>query len=165
MQNKLLNDNELELKLRTSPADRVTQEYMESRIEQVVFTAMKEVSRADDCTTICTIYLDNGYTVRGESACVNPENYNSEIGERIAYDNAINALWPLFGFLLAESQYQKTPKVENTGRRKADLSLPYDAADGKWHVEETLYPESRGYIVHDFESKEDAQEFINKTKD
>ena len=46
--------------------------------------------------------LDNGFSVSGESACVNPENYNQQIGEKIAFDNAFRQLWPLFGFLLAE---------------------------------------------------------------
>ena len=53
---------------------------------------------------ICEVGLDYGYSVRGGSACVNPENYNREIGERIAFDKAFAALWPLFGFLLAEKQ-------------------------------------------------------------
>jgi Phage protein (N4 Gp49/phage Sf6 gene 66) family len=57
--------------------------------------------------TIGSITLDNGYSVRGESACVNPENYNQQIGEKIAYDNAFRQLWPLFGFLLAEKNKLK----------------------------------------------------------
>lgn len=92
----MLNDKELEAALCASPAERVTKEYMESRIKQ------EEFQRYSDTVTICQITLDNGYSVRGESACVNPENYNKEIGERIAKDNAFNKLWPLFGFLLAE---------------------------------------------------------------
>jgi hypothetical protein len=44
----------------------------------------------DETVTVCSIKLDNGYSVRGESACVNPENYNREIGEKIAYDNAFS---------------------------------------------------------------------------
>ena len=93
----MLNDTQLDTALNASPAPRVTKEYMESRITDKSFT------RFSDTVTLCQITLDNGYSVRGESACVNPANYNQEIGERIAYDNAFNKLWPLFGFLLAES--------------------------------------------------------------
>ena len=106
----IISDKELELKLTLSPAPRVTKEYMESRIEDVQFVKMHEASRKDNLTTVCTIYLDNGYTVSGESACVNPANYDFDIGKKVAYDNAINKLWPLFGFLLAESQYQQGEK-------------------------------------------------------
>lgn len=93
----MINNDQLEALLASSPAERVTKEYMESRIAGTpVFT------RFSDTVTICNITLDNGYSVRGESACVNPANYNQEIGEKIAYDNAFTKLWPLFGFLLAE---------------------------------------------------------------
>jgi len=103
----MLGDNELKLRLSTRPAPNVTKEYMEARIEDITYVYMYDVSRKDDTTTICTLYLDNGYSVRGESSCVNFENFDREIGARLAYDNAISKLWPLFGFLLAESQFQK----------------------------------------------------------
>ena len=96
----MLKDNELIEALAKSPAPRITEDFMEARIKETSFTRFSET------VTICQITLDNGYSVRGESACVNPENYNQEIGERVAFDNAFNTLWPLFGFFLAESQYQ-----------------------------------------------------------
>lgn len=92
----LITNVKLEELLAASPAERVTKEYMESRIANTEFTRLGET------VTICSMTLDNGYSVRGESACVNPENYNQQIGEKIAFDNAFRQLWPLFGFLLAE---------------------------------------------------------------
>ena len=44
-------------------------------------------------------------------------------------------------------------------KRKVDLSSPYEE-NGKWFVDETLYPESRGFIAHPFETKEAALFFI-----
>lgn len=93
-----ITDAELETKLEESPAPRVTKEYMESRIYGKPYFI-----RMDDTVTICHIKLDNGYSVRGESACVSKANYNQEIGEKIAYDNAFQKLWGLFGFVLAEN--------------------------------------------------------------
>lgn len=98
---QFISKEELDKRLAESPAERVTKEYIESRIESF------ECSRFTDTVTICNVKLNNGYSVRGESACVNPENYNKEIGERIAYDNAFAKLWPLFGFLLAERNLLK----------------------------------------------------------
>lgn len=92
----MLNNEQLDNALNASPAPRVTKEYIESRIQSNKFVRFSET------VTLCEILLDNGYSVRGESACVNPANYNKEIGERIAFDNAFDKLWPLFGFLLAE---------------------------------------------------------------
>lgn len=104
--NGLLNDNELNAALEASPAERVTKEYIERRIAETTFT------RFSDTVTIANIKLDNGYSVRGESACVNPENYNQGIGERIAADNAFDKLWPLFGFLLAEKNFQQSAPMK-----------------------------------------------------
>lgn len=95
----MITDEQEQELLAASPAPRVTVESMQSRIISTTFTRM------DETVTICNLKLDNGYSVRGESACVNPENYNQAIGEKIAYDAAFNKLWPLFGFLLAEQQH------------------------------------------------------------
>ena len=50
--------------------------------------------------TICVLTLRNGFTVTGESACASPENFNAEIGEKIARQNAIDKIWPLMGYEL-----------------------------------------------------------------
>lgn len=96
----MLSEIELEEKLKASPAPRITEQDICARITEVKYTHVFET------VTICNIKLDNGFSVRGESACVNPENYNQEIGETIAYDNAFGKLWPFFGFALAERQHQ-----------------------------------------------------------
>lgn len=53
--------------------------------------------------TFCVLVLRNGFTVTGESACASPENFNAEIGRKIARDNAINKVWPLMGYALKQS--------------------------------------------------------------
>lgn len=52
--------------------------------------------------TICVLVLRNGFTVTGESACASPENFDAEVGRRIARENAINKVWPLLGFRLRD---------------------------------------------------------------
>lgn len=52
--------------------------------------------------TFCVLELRNGFTVTGESACASPENFNAEIGKKIARENAINKVWPLMGYALKE---------------------------------------------------------------
>lgn len=53
--------------------------------------------------TFCVLTLRNGFTVTGESACASPENYNAEIGRRIARENAVAKVWPLMGYALKET--------------------------------------------------------------
>lgn len=56
--------------------------------------------------THCVITLPCGYTITGESACVDPANYNKELGEEYALEQAVDKLWPLEGYLLANDRYR-----------------------------------------------------------
>lgn len=52
--------------------------------------------------TIAVLKLDNGYAVIGQSAPADPENFNFELGKKFARQNAVEKIWPLEGYLLAE---------------------------------------------------------------
>ena len=65
--------------------------------------AWQTTSPAVDTLTFCVLVLNNGFTVTGESACASPENFDAEIGKKIARQNAINKVWPLMGYALKES--------------------------------------------------------------
>ena len=55
-----------------------------------------------DMLTFCVLVLRNGFTVTGESACASPENFDAEIGRKIARQNAVAKVWPLLGFRLRD---------------------------------------------------------------
>jgi hypothetical protein len=55
-----------------------------------------------DRLTFCVLVLRNGFTVTGESACASPENFDAEIGRKIAHRNAEEKIWPLLGFRLRD---------------------------------------------------------------
>ena len=61
--------------------------------------------------TMCVLVLRNGFTVTGESACASPQNFNADLGQKIARANAINKIWPLEGYLLKQQLYDDTAKV------------------------------------------------------
>ncbi len=50
--------------------------------------------------TFCVLILQNGFTVTGESACVSPENFDAEIGRKVARQNAEQKIWTLAGYEL-----------------------------------------------------------------
>lgn len=52
--------------------------------------------------TFCVLVLKNGFTVTGESACASPENFDAELGRKIAHQNAISKVWPLMGYELKQ---------------------------------------------------------------
>ena len=60
--------------------------------------------------TFCVLVLRNGFTVTGESACASPENFDAELGRKIARQNAVNKIWPLLGFSLRDAIYEGQTK-------------------------------------------------------
>ena len=62
-----------------------------------------------DLLTFCVLVLRNGFTVTGESACVSRENFNAEIGRKVARENAIEKMWPLLGYALKDKLHDTDP--------------------------------------------------------
>ncbi len=60
--------------------------------------------------TFCVLILRNGYTVTGESACVSPENFDAELGRKIARQNAIAKVWPLMGYAMRDRLFLREEK-------------------------------------------------------
>ena len=60
--------------------------------------------------TFCVLVTKNGFTVTGESACASPENFDAELGRKIARSNAIDKLWPLLGYALKQRLHDKEAK-------------------------------------------------------
>ncbi len=60
----------------------------------------RPVPQALGLLTICVLVLRNGFTVTGESACASPENFNADIGRKVARAAAVAKVWPLMGYEL-----------------------------------------------------------------
>ena len=53
---------------------------------------------AGSTLTVCVLFLNSGATVIGKSACIDPANYNEELGKTLAYRNAVQKLYELEGY-------------------------------------------------------------------
>lgn len=93
---------------RVTPADveaNITSEHYFTA-EQGAFAAMTPPKGSDvvppslSLLTFCVLVLRNGFIVTGESACASPENFDAEIGRKIARQNAVEKIWPLLGYEL-----------------------------------------------------------------
>lgn len=108
---------ESEIKAKGLTAPRVTpQDIKDNIIDELYFTAHEasiglDVSpdsrpptavQAHRLLTFCVLTLRNGFTVTGESACASPENFDVELGRKIARENAVQKMWPLMGYALKE---------------------------------------------------------------
>lgn len=104
MDDKTLED-ELQAKAK---APRVTLNRIEQSIKTCVFFNVGAAATAlglpttegMDCTTACYLTLDNGYVVYGSSTCVSIENYDEDIGRKIARQKAVDQIWALEGYAL-----------------------------------------------------------------
>lgn len=91
------HDIEKEIKEKGLTAPRVTKDHIESLVIKEQFHVFE-----GSTFTSCLLTLKNGFTVHGESACASPENFNAELGRKIARDNAVNKIWMLEGYLLRD---------------------------------------------------------------
>lgn len=123
-----MNDAQIEQEIKDKglTAPRVTPDDIEANIDgEVYFTAQHGVNGASSALelhsrhpvgqhhghlrllTFCVITLRNGFTVTGESACASPENFDAEVGRKIARQNAVNKVWPLMGYELRSKLAQE----------------------------------------------------------
>lgn len=58
--------------------------------------------------TLCVLVMRNGFTVVGKSACASPENFNADIGRRLAREDAVRQLWSLLGYELRTKLAERT---------------------------------------------------------
>jgi hypothetical protein len=89
-------------------APRVTPGDIEANISgEYYFTAEQATAGSPQMDglallTFCVLVLKSGFTVTGESACASPENFDANVGRKIARANAVNKVWPLMGYELKQ---------------------------------------------------------------
>jgi len=69
-------------------------------IDSLVSKSSVLVQKIGDKTTIVQLVLPNGFAINEFSSCVDPENYNEELGKSICIERIKNKIWELEGYLL-----------------------------------------------------------------
>ena len=107
---------EAEIVSKGKVAPRLTPEHINSMIvsecsgrASVLFSNVPH-HPALECLTIGVVVLKNGFTLVGTSACASPENFDAEIGHKIAIQNAREQIWQLEGYLLRSKLHEETVK-------------------------------------------------------
>lgn len=96
-----MTDQQLDAAIAARPGRKVTKEQIDSRIMGEDYMVLP-----NSTVTICNITLENGFSVRGESVCVDEKNFDLEIGRQLARRDAYSKIWQLEGYLLAELRWQ-----------------------------------------------------------
>lgn len=82
-------------------APRVTPEQVDVMIEYESYHRFNATN-----VVVCCLTLRNGFNVVGHSACASDENFDMEIGMKIAKENARSKIWELEGYLLRQKIYE-----------------------------------------------------------
>jgi hypothetical protein len=86
-------------------APRLTPTMIDATIESTAYYVFPGTT-----LTVCCITLQNGFNVVGESAAASPENFDADIGRKIAFENARNKIWELEGYLLKQRLFEGSTK-------------------------------------------------------
>lgn len=113
---------------------RVTKDELEANVSaHAVFNAYEAITalgmpamESTKLLTLAVVTTENGFSLVGESACAWPDNYDQDIGQRLALENAKNKLWGLMGYHLKQQLFEgESANVEQTDETRA-------AGEGSW---------------------------------
>lgn len=106
----------------------------------------------------CHLKMDNGFIVYGESpsTSVDPENFDLELGKKIAYDKTFSQLWNLEAYRALVEQKQRIEQAAKAGHEAVRAYTKFHSlGDGTrqqdlpWDETEECYKESRYKFVEE----------------
>ena len=120
------NETEIEQEIRAKGlnAPRLTPDMIDNTIRAEQYHVFPGTTM-----TVCALTLRNGYVVIGESAAASPENFDEEIGRKIARENARNKIWALEGYLL-----RTTLAASPTADTANDANAPAESAKPEGNI-------------------------------
>lgn len=80
----------------------VTVEQVKAIMEATEF----DVKTIYDKVTVVTAKMPNGFTIVRSSACVDPANYDENLGAEICKKRIEDEIWQLEGYMLQEKLYR-----------------------------------------------------------
>jgi len=70
------------------------------KIQAILDNCHFQTGRIGQKTTVVCAILPNGFEITESSACVDPANYNQEVGESVCKERIANRIWQLEGYRL-----------------------------------------------------------------
>lgn len=75
----------------------VTQEEVNKNMQDVLVRTVEEFGKP---TTYVTVRMENGFTLRESTTCVDPSNYDENIGKEVCLKRIEDKIWFLLGYTL-----------------------------------------------------------------
>lgn len=140
------NAIEAEINAKGLNAPRITPAMIDETVRNVEFHVFGGTT-----LTVCVLTLWNGFTVTGESACASPANYDRELGEKIALQNAKQKIWALEGYRLRSFLHGTAAGSVNTDGMGAGMGAVGSIGQGTLnaalaHKESVLGPDVTGAV-------------------
>lgn len=113
--------------------------------------------------TFCSLILKNGFIVVSRSACADPANYDKEIGERIAREDAVRKIWPLMGYALMNEMAFEKAMLDGKAFESDMVSYIGTKVVHAQPMNRAAYNQLRGWTVPDNECGEDEGYLVEYT--
>jgi len=81
----------------------VTAEQVRENMQDVIVRTIEDFGKP--CTYV-TVRMKNGFILRESTTCVDPANYNEEIGKEICLEKIEDKIWLLLGYQLQEDLFR-----------------------------------------------------------
>lgn len=81
----------------------VTPEQVAENMQDVLVRTLVDFGKP---TTYVTVRMKNGFTLRESTTCVDPANYDEEIGKEICLRKLEDKVWFLLGYQLQEDLHR-----------------------------------------------------------
>lgn len=123
----------------------VTTEEVKANMQDIICSTAIEF---DKPVTYVTVRMKNGFTLRESTTCVDPANYDEEIGKQICLEKIEDKIWFLLGYALQDKIYKETnstfesrmiDEYKQLGDRLGKLNSALYRADFKKKVGEKQY--------------------------
>lgn len=101
-------EEEAEPMITPAPAPVVTSSICDLEVVNEYYRNLGSAIKAPDGpagnVTLCVLILRNGFVMVGKSACVHRENFNEELGQRLAREDALRQIGPFMGWREADKR-------------------------------------------------------------
>ena len=98
-------------------SNSVTKEQVLANMQDVLVRTETEFGKP---VTYVTVRMQNGFTLRESTTCVDPANYNEEFGKKICLEKIEDKIWFLLGYQLQEQNFLDSLDVK--GKVALELS-------------------------------------------
>lgn len=84
---------------------KVTPEEVKENMKNFIVKTETEFGKP---VTYVTVQMKNGFTIRESTTCVDPANYDEEIGKKICLEKIEDKVWFLLGYVLQDKMFNNS---------------------------------------------------------